>query len=257
MKLGHGLGFAVRRIFTSSSLPNNLIAYWNMSSTAASVGGASMTLNGINNGNFFDSTAPLINSQYLRPFNASYSQRTNSTLSLNWSGNFTLNFWFKMTYNDAVNSGTATLIAMAPGFVTSTASDLQITVNNDGIGNGFLLFGDADAGVLAAFYDGNSNTLTNITDGTWKMITLIHTADGIVTGIVNANRSLNTVNTDSAKATGTINEYIGFGRNFIIPVTAVPAKAGIDETGIWNRVLTDVEITQLYNAGTGKFYPFS
>ena len=30
----------------------------------------------------------------------------------------------------------------------------------------------------------------------------------------------------------------------------------IDEFGIWNRVLTQLEITDLYNAGTGKFYPY-
>ena len=29
----------------------------------------------------------------------------------------------------------------------------------------------------------------------------------------------------------------------------------IDEVGVWNRALTDAEITQLYNAGAGRFYP--
>lgn len=30
----------------------------------------------------------------------------------------------------------------------------------------------------------------------------------------------------------------------------------IDEVGVWNRALTDSEITQLYNAGSGNAYPF-
>lgn len=40
-------------------------------------------------------------------------------------------------------------------------------------------------------------------------------------------------------------------------ITALPSFNGkIDEFGIWNRVLTATEITELYNAGTGKFYPY-
>ena len=31
----------------------------------------------------------------------------------------------------------------------------------------------------------------------------------------------------------------------------------IDEVGIWNRALTQTEITELYNGGSGKTYPFS
>jgi hypothetical protein len=40
-------------------------------------------------------------------------------------------------------------------------------------------------------------------------------------------------------------------------ITALPSFNGkIDEFGIWNRVLTATEVTELYNAGTGKFYPY-
>ena len=33
-------------------------------------------------------------------------------------------------------------------------------------------------------------------------------------------------------------------------------NGSIDEFNVWNRVLTPTEITELYNAGTGKFYPY-
>jgi hypothetical protein len=31
----------------------------------------------------------------------------------------------------------------------------------------------------------------------------------------------------------------------------------IDEVGIWSRVLTSTEVTQLYNGGAGLQYPFT
>lgn len=34
------------------------------------------------------------------------------------------------------------------------------------------------------------------------------------------------------------------------------ANGKIDDTGIWNRILTDDEVTELYNSGNGKAYPF-
>lgn len=41
------------------------------------------------------------------------------------------------------------------------------------------------------------------------------------------------------------------------PDNAVYLNGRLDEVGIWSRVLTDDERTELYNAGAGKFYPFA
>jgi hypothetical protein len=34
------------------------------------------------------------------------------------------------------------------------------------------------------------------------------------------------------------------------------SSANVDEVGVWNRVLTSAEVTQLYNSGAGLQYPF-
>lgn len=39
--------------------------------------------------------------------------------------------------------------------------------------------------------------------------------------------------------------------------TTFSAGADIDELGFWNRVLTDDEVAELYNAGAGNAYPFT
>ena len=49
---------------------------------------------------------------------------------------------------------------------------------------------------------------------------------------------------------------IGAGTNSdnVTPSTFYSGK--IDEVGIWNKVLTPTEVTELYNSGAGKFYPY-
>lgn len=40
-------------------------------------------------------------------------------------------------------------------------------------------------------------------------------------------------------------------------ITPLPSWSGLmDEVGVWNRVLTQSEITELYNSSSGKFYPY-
>ena len=33
-------------------------------------------------------------------------------------------------------------------------------------------------------------------------------------------------------------------------------NGNIDEVNLWNKELTATDVTELYNAGTGKFYPY-
>lgn len=43
---------------------------------------------------------------------------------------------------------------------------------------------------------------------------------------------------------------LGFGTDY------VPLNGSMDEVGIWNRPLTSMEVSQLYNGGSGLQYPF-
>lgn len=40
-------------------------------------------------------------------------------------------------------------------------------------------------------------------------------------------------------------------------IDGTQATGSLDEIGIWNRALTQAEVTELWNSGTGKTYPFS
>ena len=71
--------------------------------------------------------------------------------------------------------------------------------------------------------------------------------------------SLNAGTPVSGSNTGTsagATQEIGLVNNGIINDYRLITGSKLDELGIWERVLTQQEITELYNNGTGKTYPF-
>jgi len=88
----------------------------------------------------------------------------------------------------------------------------------------------------------------------WNMVTTTWTGDTTVNGMkIYVNGSLGAEGTFSGtQETSTNPSY--FGKN---NSTGNGGFAGrLDETGIWNKVLTQTEITELYNSGAGFPYPF-
>jgi trimeric autotransporter adhesin len=88
-----------------------------------------------------------------------------------------------------------------------------------------------------------------INSNVWQMITVVFKGNSF--GTNNVDFYLNGVYNDSKTLNvNTLNNYtilnIG-GSQFFNGV--------LDEVGIWNRVLTSTEVTELYNSGVGKQYP--
>lgn len=79
-----------------------------------------------------------------------------------------------------------------------------------------------------------------------------------------------TYDVDAGEAKIRLNAHAAVSQSVVgVPsITAAPLYVGaantttgridgwVDEVGIWNRVLTDNEIAELYNSGTGVTYPF-
>jgi hypothetical protein len=60
----------------------------------------------------------------------------------------------------------------------------------------------------------------------------------------------------SAGNTSNIPTYPSTQECSILRVSTAYANASADEVYIYNKVLTATEVTELYNSGSGKFYPF-
>lgn len=110
------------------------------------------------------------------------------------------------------------------------------------------------AGVFYAFKDAGtyiSVAHSPAQDGTFKMYTVWWTnADNKLHSLVN--------NAGAAASTGTITSVATTTERIKMGSSLGSVNTGIfDEFGYWNRALTADEITLLYSAGAGKFYPFA
>ena len=89
----------------------------------------------------------------------------------------------------------------------------------------------------------------NLTDGEWHFIvgTYDHTTLKVyVDGILQDDQVSTSMDIGFTNAV----VRIGYADGGI-------ADGGLDEIGVWNRVLTQDEVTELWNSGNGKTYPFS
>ena len=163
-----------------------------------------------------------------------------------------LNSWsYSMWFNTALSTTYQDLFAksLAAGLTGRFAAYLQ----NDKV----KFFLETSGGV--AFIE----TVNSISINTWYNV--VYVVDRTSVLDIYLNGTLQSVN-----RTGILNiaPYSASNFNTNCPfrigcytasnnITALPSFNGkIDEFGIWNRVLTATEITELYNAGTGKFYPY-
>jgi hypothetical protein len=104
---------------------------------------------------------------------------------------------------------------------------------------------------------------------TWFNITIVVDRDDKIKMYYNGVRSTNMVDlgTASNNLIPYINDNLGNSRPFRVgclsgtdgfnpetPTTFVQGR--LDEFNIWNRALTASEVAQIYNSGSGKFYPY-
>jgi len=124
------------------------------------------------------------------------------------------------------------------------SSQLDISVNAEG----FLqisVFDDVSSKFLAA-------TTGTINDNTWHFIALTIESDvyarGYVDGVEIVNFSIDTITPANTQDLWLM-RYPRFDTTY--------ANGTLDEVGVWNRTLSQSEITELWNGGNGLTYPFT
>ena len=144
---------------------------------------------------------------------------TNTTLSI--AQTFTVNFWV----NPSIDGSTRTMFDFG-NYLISKDTTNHIGVNVEG---------------------GGGPQSTNILGSGWQMITVLQNSTSLYIYFNGTIDTMDSPETPFTPGDSYIGRYSGAGQNYV---------GRLDEIGIWNRTLTDSEITELWNSGSGLAYPF-
>lgn len=229
----------------SADLQNGLKAYYKAANTTDSSGGGNTLTN---NGSTAFNPAFIGNGFDFGSTNSTMWMNTSNTLGLTSIGNaFTMSEWVNMSAQPS--GGYFNLFEFFYGSSVTAANSGSIRGGYNDTAGTKKVFWQNDAGTSVSF-----NTTLNT--GTWYHIVL--TYDG-TNGASSAGLYINGVKVASGSVFGTT-YYTAFPtvttwgseRNG----SASWMQGKIDETGVWNIVLTTSEINQLYNGHSGNQYSF-
>jgi len=242
-----------KAIVTPSTLLTGLVSYWKLDE--ASDGSDAVTRNdsvGTNHLTDFGTTpsqAGLKGNEVLFTTANSEYLKVDSNASLQMGDiDFTIVAWVTLTTVNAIHD----ILSKYNNTATNNREFILYYnyVGVDNAGNRFT-FGVTSAGTSASIRNVLANNLGAPTAGARYMIKIWHdkTANTI-------NIQVNNGTADSAAHTTGV--FAGDSPFILgaLPVASRYASEAVDEVGIWKRLLTTDEDTEIYNGGAGKTYPF-
>lgn len=233
-----------------STLTNNLISYWRLDESSTGSGAVTRVdseptgtpQNLTEPASFVQSQPGLITNAVLNngQFNWELSHADSADLSVG-DIDFTFSLWVKLLVN-----------TNRQGFISkwnAAGNSREYLIEYNNSSNRFIFsvsaLGSSLSGSVGATNFGAA--VTNV----WYNIIAWHDSTNNQLGI-SINGTSDTSSYSSGVFAGTSAFYLGYS-----PDTGLFVNSLIDEVGFWKRILTPTERAALYNAGTGKRFPFN
>jgi len=156
----------------------------------------------------------------------------------------------------AFQMGSSTDFSLAAWVKYTATNQLFVCYGQFGATNKHYYFTNG-TGISAVVGDGTTNVTVGAVhafdDNAWHLAIMTASRTGNLTLYVD-----NTVEgvPTSISTLGSLNNTLGFAIG-ADPLPQLYFDGSVDEVGLWNRVLTSGELTELWNAGAGKTYPFT
>lgn len=228
-------------ISAQAALTDNLVSFWSLDDVTDSHGSNDLT----NNNSVTFVTGKVGNAGNFNGSNQYLSITDGAQTGLDLTSSLTVNSWIYL--DTAPSAGKADIINKV-----SFGDSQWLVAAQENSGDKGLL-------VLYENTQNNENFPVSISDwtaSTWIMYTHTFNASTKEAEVFINGTSAGTVTNSNWTETrnGTATTFIGaYGVGF----DAGYFDGKIDELGVWSRVLTDDEIVELYNSGSGLAYPFT
>jgi hypothetical protein len=223
----------------SSSLLTSLVAYWKLDE-ASGTRNDSVGANHLTDNNTVMSTTGKVGdaADLVRANSESLSIADNAALSVG-DIDFTVGAWVKFNLNGASFPSTFHLVSKTGG------SADEYWLESDGYNFRFRVY--AGGNLYSA-----TEAIT-VVSGTWYYLVGWHDATANTVNLI-----VNNGTPTSTSTTGAVPDNSNSSFNIGRYGSGVFYDDGqVDEVGLWKRLLTSDERTELYNSGNGKTYPFN
>jgi len=220
-----------------STLNTNLLSVYNAENTTNDSFGAN---NGTPIGGLTYTAGKIGQAFQFNGTNA-YVSLPNSSSQFNFTGDFSVSMWFR--------SSNLLTSRYAIGNYKSGGSN----------GYGWLLFYSVAGGFAFDLRNGNNiNQVRNIQvigTNTWHHVVAVRKMGQIHKLYVNG------IDVSAIQTDGNVNNIAGYTASQAMDLgglsdVSVASLSDLDGVNIWNKALIASEITELYNSGNGKQYPF-
>lgn len=171
-----------------------------------------------------------------------YVEYSASARKISTDTGYSVNFWFRKDSDDRM---------MAFGKQTDVDNFIQFDFRADGEWGATLRSGGTYS--VNADTSGQRTSGSNSNDNAWHMATLVWYSTGQSLKLYEDATLLATITGMTSQSFPNTEQRIGTERE---NASGISWNGNLDEWGVWRRELSSTEITELYNAGAGKQYPF-
>jgi hypothetical protein len=211
------------------------ISYYKLDESSGNASDSVGSNTGTNNNTVIFSAGKINNGADFNGTNQSFSLGTSSTL--NPSTTLSINAWFKTTDNTV--------------FQCVMSRDTVSSIGVDRCYGLYVLSGKLYGEVFSSSTASTITGGTTLANNTWYMVTMVQNGTDLRI-YLNGTSDATPVSSAITLFTATINTYIGARGN-----STGYMKGSLDEIGLWSTALSSTEVTELYNGGVGKQYPFT
>lgn len=238
-------------IFTETPNLYGAISYWKLDESSGNASD-SIRSNTLTNNNTVTYSSGKINNgaNFVKASSQSLSVVDASQTGLDMTGNFSISAWIKLTQ-----------LPSTAGTIFSIVSKYNQTT----VPSGYQFFIDTANKLTAEFISGSAQLSQAVATtafvggdvGVWMHVSAIFTvATPVITLYKNGSSFTSSMTSSTATTIAGNSEpfYIGAAYN---NAALKWFDGSIDEVGLWARLLSNTDILNLYNGGTGQSYPFN